>query len=129
MVAQAEEVLGSPGHPKRSWDAAQETPTFLSVTVSLPPANPLKPWEAQGPQQHPVYNRGCTKHHMDKPAGRAEVSWLLSPSPDGFYVRPQAGQFPPAPASLPLSSEKTRWVVVKDLPALTVQGFGILEVT
>lgn len=36
---------------------------------------------------------------------------------------------PPAPASLPLSSEKTRWVVVKDLPALTVQGFGILEVT
>lgn len=36
---------------------------------------------------------------------------------------------PPGPESLPLSSERTCWVVVKGLPALTVQGFGILEVT
>lgn len=36
---------------------------------------------------------------------------------------------PPGPESLPLSSERTCWVVAKGLPALTAQGFGILEVT
>ena len=35
---------------------------------------------------------------------------------------------PPGPESLPVSSERTCWVVVKGLPALTAQGFGILEV-
>ena len=78
-------LLGGEG----AGDAAQETPHLSQGdSVPAPLQRPLKPWEAQGPRQHPVYNRGCI-NTVWTTSRKQPGPWLLSPSPDGFYARPQ----------------------------------------